>query len=141
MKIGRIWRPGFFDQIIGKYQETRLGRQELSVAAAMEVLSRSPGFNNDNRSSTAIWSGPIETVVNRHPCLSPIAIRLTSMSGLFPCVLDIFRHGVTRLPQSMYCTQTILSPSPPCASRVRSLLGHSVAGADRWDTGARAFRR
>jgi len=63
MKIGRIWRPGFFDQIIGKYQETRLGRQELSVAAAMEVLSRSPGFNNDNRSSAAIWSGPIETTL------------------------------------------------------------------------------
>lgn len=79
--------PAFFQQIVGKYEGTRLGRQELNA----EILDDVPG---------ALWTRAIveSTRVTKHPDLIRVVVGVdphasTGESGIIVAGLGTDKHG------------------------------------------------
>lgn len=79
--------PAFFQQIVGKYEGTRLGRQEIEA----EILEDVPG---------ALWTRAIieDSRVTRHPDLVRVVIGVdpaasTGETGIVVAGIDAAKHG------------------------------------------------
>jgi hypothetical protein len=93
--------PGFFDQIIGKYEGTRLGRQELDAEALSNLLlaiQDQPGYPAPYRYLAACYAhmGHLNEGHAIMPACVPLQIRLCRAfsPGAGPRIADCFLTGL-----------------------------------------------